>query len=282
MDCTGTSERLPWLVGGGLPAAEADEVRAHLATCPRCREELAETRRAAAVFGAHVPVAVLMDLAWDRTPSAPDAALAASHLASCPECREELELARESRRLEADAQERPRAVRWNPSWLAVPASLAAGLVLGFGLWGRGPAPVTPPDPRVALLEQETSRLRGMVQALERAASTARPRINLPLFELVPPLVRRGGASQATEIAVPAGAAEIALLASSEAPAGTSASLAILGADGREVWRTEELVSGPPGGYLVTVPAEMLPAGVYSIRLQPKSGARVDYRVRVRR
>ena len=99
---------------------------------------------------------------------------------------------------------------------------------------------------------------------------------------MPPLVRRGGAAEPTEIAVPVGAAEIALLASSEAPAGTPASLAITDAAGREVWRTEDLVSGPPGGYLVTVPAEMLPDGVYSIRLQPKSGARVDYRVRVRR
>src|SRR5262245_32666200 len=213
MDCTGTSERLPWLVSGGLSASEADEVRAHLATCPRCGEELAETRRAAAVFGAHLPVAVVMDLAWDRTPSGPDAALAASHVASCPECREELELARESRRLEAVGQERPRAVRWNPIWLAVPASLAAGLVVGFGLGDRGPSPATPADPRVPLLEQETARLRGVVETLETAARTARPRINVPLFELMPPLVRRGGTAEATEIAVPAGATEIALLAS---------------------------------------------------------------------
>ena len=282
MDCKGTSERLPWLVSGGLSAPEADEVRAHLATCPRCREELDETRRAAAVFGAHLPVAVVMDLAWDRAPSGPEAGLAASHLASCPDCRDELELARESRRLEAVGEERPRAARWNPIWLAVPASLAAGLVLGFGLWGRGPAPVTPPDPRVALLEQETSRLRGMVQTLETAARTARPRINVPLFELMPLLVRRGGTAEATEIAVPAGAAEIALLASSEAPAGTPASLEIADADRRVLWRTEDLVSGPPGGYLVTVPAEMLPAGTYSIRLQPRPGARVDYRIRVGR
>ena len=47
MDCAGVEERLPGLLAGNLQAAEADEVRAHLRTCPRCPGELEETRRAA-------------------------------------------------------------------------------------------------------------------------------------------------------------------------------------------------------------------------------------------
>ena len=283
MDCQDVSERLPWLVAGSLSAPEADEVRAHLESCAQCREELAETRRAAAVFGAHLPASVLMDLAWDRPVADVDSRLATSHLASCAECREELELARESRAHEGAVREAsPASGRRPPLTLLLPASLAAGLLVGYGLATRQ-APVTPPaDPRVAQLEQESSRLRGLVETLETAARTARPRINLPLFELTPALVRRGSATEPTEIAVPAGATEIGLLLGAEDPAGTQASLAITDPNGHEVWRTDGLVSGPPGGFVVTVPAGMLPAGTYSIALQPARGPRIDYRVRVRR
>jgi hypothetical protein len=135
---------------------------------------------------------------------------------------------------------------------------------------------------VAQLEQESARLRGLVETLEAAARTARPRINLPLFELTPALRQRGAAPEATEIAIPAGASEIVLLLGAEDPAGTRASLAITDAAGREVWRTDGLVSGPPGGFVVTVPATMLPDGSYSLALQGAKGPRIDYRVRVRR
>jgi hypothetical protein len=286
MDCQGVSERLPWLVAGSLSAAEADEVRAHLESCPRCREELDETRRAADVFGAHVPTSILVDLAWDRPVSDADSSLATAHLAACPECREELDLARESRRLESAEAARSTPVRRPlPVTFLLPASLAAGLLLGYVLAPRHP-PVPPvtaePDPRVAQLEQESARLRGLVESLEAAARTVRPRINLPLFELTPALVRRGGAGTPTDIPIPAGAAEIVLLLAGEDPPGTTASIAIHDGSGREVWKAEGLVSGPPGGFVVTVPAAMLPAGVYSLALDRARGPRTDYRIRVRR
>jgi uncharacterized protein YbaR (Trm112 family) len=283
MDCQGVSERLPWLLAGSLSAPEADEVRTHMKACPRCREELDETRRAAEVFGAHLSTTLLLDLAWDRPVAGPDSRLAESHLASCPECREELELARESRRLEPMDREASTPVRMKlPLPLLLPASLAAGLVVGYGLAGRGTPAPPPADPRVAQLEQESTRLRGLVETLESAARTARPRINLPLFELTPGLVRRGGAQEPTDVAIPAGATEVVLLLSAEDPADARASLAITDAAGREVWRTEGLVSGPPGGFVVTVPADMLPAGAYSIALERARGPRTDYRIRVRR
>jgi hypothetical protein len=279
MDCHGVSERLPWLLTGSLSASESEEVRRHLAACAACREELDETRRAAEVFGAHLSTSTILDLAWDRSPSGVEPGLAAAHLQGCVDCREELELARESRRAEAHEL----TVRRKPSiGFVLPAALAAGLLIGFGLGGlRKPAPA-PPDPRVAQLEGESSRLRVLVSELEAAARTARPRINLPVFELMPALVRRGAEESGVDVAIPSGATEVALLLSADGKPGTQASLVIRDAADREVWRTDGLVAVPPGGYVVTVPVEMLPAGRFALRLQPAGGKAVDYAVRVRR
>lgn len=279
MDCQGVSERLPWLLNGSLPPSERDAVRAHLTTCGRCAEELDETRQAGAVFGAHLAPAVVMDVAWDRPVTGVDRDLADAHLASCPECRDELDLARESRRLEA---EEPSERRRPAMALILPAALAAGLFAGFFLGTRRTPAVPSPDPRVAELEAESARLRTLVGQLEAAARSVRPRINVPLFELLPALVRRGSEPDAVEVAIPAGASEVALLLSAVSPAGTPASLVVSDASGREVWKTDGLVAVPPGGYVVTVPVEMLPEGAFALRLQPRGGTGSDYRIRVRR
>lgn len=289
MDCKDVDERLPWLLNGSLTTSEADEVRAHVAGCDRCRAELAETRGAYAVFGAHLPASAILDLAWDRPPDGVEAALARAHLEACRECGEELDLARESRRLEAlpappnvTVAPSPPA-RWTPLRILLPSALAAGLLAGFVLGARRPVPSLPPDEgRIVRLERETERLRGLVASLESAARTARPRLNLPLFELMPALVRRGAADQATELTIPPASTEVALLLSVEGPPGTTASLRVTDAAGQEVWATDGLVSGPPGGYVVTLPVEMLPAGPYVMTLHPQAGAPVEYRVRVRR
>lgn len=290
MDCEAASERLPWLLNGTLEGREAEEVRGHIETCPRCRAEMDETRKAAAVFGAHLPAAAVIDLAWDRSPQDLDRGLADRHLASCPECREELDLARESRRLEqADAAE-PIRRRTRVGWpaIALPATLAAGLAVG--LWWDGargtpaPVPADPPSGRIAALESEVDRLRTMVARLEAAASQASlPRVNLPLFEVLPASLERSGSEgEDNEIAVPAGATEIALLLSADVPQGTPATLTLRQAAGGEVWRGEDLVAGPPGGYVVVVPVSLVPDGRYVLTLRPRRGGATEYEVRVRR
>lgn len=289
MDCEAASERLPWLLNGTLEGREAEEVRRHLEACPRCREEMDETRTAAAVFGAHLPTAALIDLAWDRSPQGLDRALAQRHLESCSECREELDLARESRRLEqADAEPAQRRPRVSWPAIALPATLAAGLAIG--LWWDGaratPAPVAegPPSGRIAALESEVDRLRTMVARLEAAASQASlPRVNLPLFEMLPAsLVRSGSAGEDNEVLVPGGASEVALLLGADVPQGTPATLAIRQAAGGEVWRSDGLVAGPPGGYVVVVPVSLVPDGRYVLTLRPKRGGATEYSLRVRR
>jgi hypothetical protein len=289
MDCEAASERLPWLYAESLAPAEAAEVRRHLETCARCRAEREETRRAAAVFDAHLPTAVLVDLAWDRPVTTLADELVQAHLAGCAGCREELALARESRRLEADADAARvvRPARWSWRTAALPATLAAGLAAG-AVWGRGTAPrppVTPNDgPRVSALESEVARLRAITTDLEtRVRAAASPRLNLPIFELLPgTLIERGGAGGGNPVAIPKDAPEIALLLAADGPAGDPVGLVLADAGGREIWRGEGLRHGPPGGYVLTVPSSLLPDGAYVVTLRPTHGPEATYRVRVRR
>jgi hypothetical protein len=295
MDCNDVTERLPWLLSGALPAAEAQALRDHIAGCPACQAERAETRAAAAIFDAHLPTSTILDLAWDRTVQGLEHSVVQRHLETCAGCRDELALARESRELEArpDAAALPmpaRPPRAMPIRFVLPAALAAGLVVGFGLGTRRtPPPTTAANGRVAQLEGETARLQaettrlhGIVEGLETAAREARPRLNLPLFELIPGRTRGGGAGIANELAIPAAASEVVLLIGLPNAPGTPASAVLEDATGREVWKADGLTSGPPGGYVVTLPASMLPAGRYALTLRPKHDEPVDYTIDVKR
>lgn len=109
--CDWTVERLPWWVNGTLEEAEAQRVEAHLAECAACRDELAATRGALALYGAHLPIEALLDLVEGEVGESrrtaggaellPKAVLSseavAAHLGHCPACREQLALLRESR-----------------------------------------------------------------------------------------------------------------------------------------------------------------------------------------
>ena len=50
--CARTIPALPWLLNGSLAAADVRLVREHLIHCPACRQELARTRTALAMFTA--------------------------------------------------------------------------------------------------------------------------------------------------------------------------------------------------------------------------------------
>jgi hypothetical protein len=293
MDCEAASERLPWLYAGSLAPEEAAELRRHLEGCPRCRAEMDETRRAAAVFDAHLPTAVVLDLAWDRPVTALPADVVRAHLETCAACSEDLALARESRLLEGQRPDAANVLPLRPAgrsvWrvAALPATLAAGLAAG-ALWGRGTAP--PPvqtqtnGPDVSGLESEVARLRQAVTDLEaRVRASAGPRLNLPIFELIPgALIDRGAPVGGNDVAVPGDADEVALFLTAEAPAAGGASLVLKDAAGREVWRADGLRYGPPGGYVVTLPASLLPDGAYVVTVRTARGKDAAYHVRVRR
>ena len=280
MDCETASGLMPWLLNGTLAPAEADAVRRHLQGCAGCRGEMEETKAAAAVFGAHPPASDILDLAWERPLG--DAALVRRHVAECAECAEDLALAEESRRGSAEGAEAARVTPF-PSrplrWLALPATLAAGLVLGL-LWPRTPAPTD--DGRVAALEAELHRLRASVADLQsRAAALAAPDLNLPVFELVAAALTRGAGGTANEVVIPAGARQVALLLVAEGDGDAPARLEVRRADGTVAWQADGLRASPLGAYTLAVPASSLGPGAYVFALSRPGGPTVEYRVRVR-
>ena len=281
MACDEVVDRLPWLLNGSLEGDERDAVRAHVAACRACARQLEETRQAFAVFGAHLPSAVVVDLAWERPVTGLPASLVEGHLASCPLCADELALARESRRLEAESDV-PRAAGRRPAVVRFAewgGSLAAGLLLG--LWWGGALerkPLPSPSATVSTAPQERPSPRPEQEELERLRA---PEPNLPIFELLPSdhVERSGGAGR--EVIVPASARRVVLLLASETGA-RSADLEIRSAGGEKVWSGTGLVPGPLGAYSIGVPSALLPDGRYEIVLRPAGGRASRYELDVRR
>lgn len=212
MTCDQAIELLPWLLNGTLEAAERPEVLRHLATCDRCREALAETRKTWSTFDQHIPSQDLVALAWGETPSGIDPALAEAHLASCPQCAAELELARMSRRLEEEdnvalfpaARPRTTPIAAPRTWRA--AALAASLTAVVAASGwiytfqqmsepsrlaqtpeSAPAPLPVPSQpssggaislrqKVAQLEGDLQRLIGLQQENEKKVADAQAQV----------------------------------------------------------------------------------------------------------
>lgn len=189
MTCDQAIELLPWLLNGTLEAAERHEVLRHLATCDRCREALAETRKTWATFDQHISSQDLVALAWGETPSGSDPALAEAHLASCPQCAAELELVRMSRRLEEEdnvalfpvVKTRTTATAVPRTWRAAAIAASLTAVVAASGWiytvqqvsepprlAQAPESAPAPPPAVAgdsSLRQEIAQLQDKVQQM---------------------------------------------------------------------------------------------------------------------
>lgn len=236
MTCDHAIELLPWLLNGTIVAAERDEIRRHLETCEGCREALADTREAWALYNLHLPSAAVVALAYGEEPAGLDSQIVQLHLSSCPECAAELELARTSRRLEeADnlslfpAPAAPRKSRESATWRT--AAMAAGLTALVAASGwiyearqmgsrtdlaaaqtESPPVPTPtagsPKPstagqvaeleaKVRDLEQSQNRLQEMADdAVQQVAELRTPQINPWVGDIGPTEVERGPGGEA--------------------------------------------------------------------------------------
>ena len=282
MECDDAAQRLPWMVNGTIDAAERARLEEHLSGCAACRQELDETRRAASVFGAHLPTSALIDLAWER-PNTLDSALVNRHLEQCKQCSEELSMARQSRQLEAKPElvTRARPLAWW-SVASVPASLAAGLAVG--LFWASTRTVPPPvdDSRVRPLESEVARLRQSEQALRgELDAMRRPQINLPVYELFAANdTTRSAGPKANAVTVPAGATQVAFVFGGGATTQAPSTVEIRDAQQKTVWSGEGLRPGPLAAYALAIPRALLPDGDYVLVVRPAGGVETTYPIQV--
>lgn len=275
------AELLPWLLNGTLERGEAQHVREHLVSCASCRHELGETRWAAAVFGAHLPAAAVVAIAWDAPPDGVDAELARQHLARCAACAEELALARQSRRLAAD--ERPAAAPFLSRYAGLAAALLVGLgagLLAMRLGGRATEQEARRlDGRVGELEEQVRRLRESPGPAVPVGPPA-PMPNLPIVELSPDSAVRGsGPPRATSVTVSASAPFVALVLGSDRARG-DAEVDLRDPHGAVVWKGRGLRRGALGGYTLGLPAALLSGDAYVLVLRPSRGAEETYAIRV--
>jgi putative zinc finger protein len=288
VDCAQVAELLPWLLNGTLEGPEADAVRGHLQGCAVCGREWNETLRAAAVCGAHLPTAVLVDLAWDRRPEglAPEGVRA--HLDACASCREELALVQESRRLEAE----PLPIASSPGVLyrraVTYAGLAAGLVVAFLAGTRWPAggpeeartSSQAARERLATTQAEVEDLRAANAALrERVLRLEAPEASLPVFEVFSGK-RRSGAAE-NELVLPAGTTRFALVLNVTAPPPRPVTAELRDEHGAVRWTAPALQAGPLG-YTLGIPADLVPDGSASLTLLDQGRTIERYALRVRR
>ncbi len=273
MPCPETAERLPELLNGTLPADARAEVLAHLRDCADCRAEWEETRAGAAILGSHLSADTIVALAWDRPDVGMDAELARRHLAQCPDCADDLAATRESRSRESAAEAAPTPARRDTLWLGLAATLAAFAVGSWlGGWSARDAARRSEALRLEAvasaqrLEAEAGRLRDASSALSaRLARLAAPIPNLPLIELLPGSATRGATEARPELVIGPGDLQAALVLSGPTGRGLL-SAELRGADGRVLWTATGLRPATVGGYVLGVPADLLPDGDASIVL----------------
>jgi hypothetical protein len=257
-DCRGVEERLPWFVSGALAPGERGAIEAHLAGCGACREALAATRRAGAIFAAHPGVELLADYALGLPVEAASRATLESHLAHCEECREELRLVASGG--EADRSAASRATNSSPPRpasssgralaLAATVAIASGLVTFVAMRAR----VVPPSGSVALVElssaDRSARGAGMVAEPVRASVAA----TLLL------LTDRAESFEVVRARIRAAASD------------------------RTVREASGLLPALGGGYALLLPAGALSPGEYEIELEGRLGGEWSplgrYRLRI--
>lgn len=242
-DCAEIEQLLPWYLAGSLTAVEAERARHHLASCDRCREALAATRRAAEVFSAHPAAELLADYGLGLPVAAESRELLERHLVDCADCRAELEL-----------------VRADPG----PAVSTTGV--GAEVRAIGPRPGRAPAAGWRALAVAASVAAAVSLSLWFGNGRAgAPNGGVALLELRPEAARTRGGDE--EARLERGTATTLLLGIDRAETFEEVRLLARDADGRTIWRIERLAPAKGGGYLVHLPSGSLPAGAVALELR---------------
>jgi hypothetical protein len=225
------------LVARALPAAERERWLDHLAACPDCAAEvraLGEVRTwADDVRRAH-------ERAAPRPRWAPLAAIAAGLLAA-------LAIVLAMATLRADSRER--------AAVAARAELAARLDAALG-------------ERDALRAGDEAARRRAAAQDETIARLSRPRVNVPVVDLAPRDVVRGGGGTVPAVSRAAGWAT--LLLHPRALDGASYTVEVLSPEGATLDRAAGLVPGADASLTLVLPTARLPIGTLRLRLLRES------------
>lgn len=296
------AELLPWLLNGSLEEEERVELRAHLAACSRCRQQLEESAAVWVMHAAHPPTSLLVDWAEGRPLAASERRLVAEHLESCESCRRQAELAAEVLAVDLDdgneGEATPRATRrasWRQVVLAAAALLVAVLA-GSLLWQQRAVTrraVELDEANTALRQElETERRRGEargeeVRGLEdRLAILEAPRVGLAWTELRPtPDRMRGGDAPPERVEVDAAARGLVLvLARENQTRYDRLRLKVMGPGGETLWQADDLPQSSTKEVVLELAAPLLADGILTLRLE---GEREDrwrpvetYRLRI--
>lgn len=289
-------QRLPWLLSGSLDEPERETIRAHLATCEECRAELARTSYGGLLFAAEHPTSGdLVDAVWGRL-DPERAAEIATHVGGCPTCREEWRMARASREDEAAEEMRPVAspTGRRRGWLA---AVAAGVILAA--FGTMVASLRSAGEERRVLQEEVEALRrsteATLEASERAEQRARalesqiaqlppPRSGVPVLELLPVDVLRGGPRDAIASVDRDGSSFVLLALALEDPLGhPTFGARLLGGDGQEILVAPPAAADDTGALTLLLPTASLPVGIATVEVTAgESGAVVGrYRLSIR-
>jgi hypothetical protein len=159
------------------------------------------------------------------------------------------------------------------SWQELRAAMS-----GEATFAPSPATFTPPPsiPKRSLFRSLTFAysLAAMFAAVsfglvvfQRANPPSQPQVNVGLYDLTPSSSERGEEGQATPIRFQASESS-AFLILNPAVVTNSAhyGVRIRGGDGHVIWRSESLRLQAPGGFHLSLPADALPLGRYSLEL----------------
>jgi hypothetical protein len=149
-------------------------------------------------------------------------------------------------------------------WTWMPLAASVLLLAGLGWMTLKQVPQLRSE--LAETREERDRLQARVAAAATSpgsrADLTVPEANVPVAMLQ---TERGAAAEPPAVTVPATASHVIVWISAP-PAPTAVRLVVLSSDGREVSRIDGLTRNGEGAYVVSLPAAVLPSGIYRLRL----------------
>ena len=288
-DCATAAELFPWYLNGTLSPEEAEDLEAHLETCPKCRQEHRETAFAAATYNAHPTSEQLVRYAFHELAMGSERSLLEDHLKFCSTCADEVALIEGSR--DRQHEETPAALDPTPaaaplpfkkppqkaapatsSWQlgAIAASLLAVLAVGYWM-----LQLDSPEGSGAGGGAAMAGLEAPAPGLPGGGGDESSRGDFSIVATSPGDLELAPSGE-TILVLESRASEIRLTLDFEGPVPEGLTeVEVLDSVQRRLWRGGVLEPSGASRILVTLPADTLREGEFQLRLRRRSGARLQ-------